>query len=234
MIDIFERFAPQYSSVLRRFALDVWFDRADVDSLLRSAGHFKKRYEAELIQRFRRRGLSFSPSRIKELSDLWLAEQLTTSKRIIDISEQKKKKLNNEIETVESIERGKVELFGLPKTETKGLARVLPDTTFSGNLARRALQIGEEEAFALGRDLNHFVVSTNSDVYKWMSQNDNRVRTTHQILHGKLFSYNSPPTTKDKYGHVHTGNPGTDWGCRCWEEEARGKPLIGFIARATK
>lgn len=231
MIDIFERYAPSYARVLRRYALDVWFERADASELLRSAEHFKKRYEKELIERFKRRRLSFSPKRIQELGDLWVTEQLTTSKRIFEIAEEKKKKIREKIEIVDSIEKGFADFAAMPKTE-KGLARVLPDTTFSANLARRALQIGEDEAFILGRDLNHFVVSSNSDVYRWMSQRDNRVRSTHRILDNRLFSYTSPPTTIDEYGHKHTGNPGTDWGCRCWEEEAKGVPLIGFIARA--
>lgn len=232
MIDVFEKFAPQYARILRKFALDVWYDRADPKELMQSAERFKKRYQADLVDMFRRRRLSFSMPRVKELADLWLWDQIGTGKKIFEIAAEKKKNLYEKYKIAEQEAREKVsELREAPRTE-KGLAIVVPDTSFSGNLARRALQIGEDEAFDLGRDLNHFVVSSNSDVYKWMTQKDSVVRPTHRKLQGKLFSYNDPPTTIDKYGHTHTGNPGTDWGCRCWEDAAVGKPLFGFIVKA--
>jgi len=232
MIDVFEKFAPQYARVLRKFALEVWYDRADINALYRSANHFRKRYEDELMAMFRRRKLDFSPKRVQEISGLWLADQITTGEKIFEVADLKKKKLYEEIISTEREYREQIRgLFDQPKTE-KGLAKVLPDTSFSGNLSRRSLQIGEDAAFELGRDINHDVVSANSDVYEWMTQGDSRVRRTHQKLQGKIFTYTSPPTTIDKYGHRHTGNPGTDWGCRCWEKEVKGKPILNYVARA--
>jgi len=183
------------------------------------------------MEMFRRRKLTFRRERIQELSDLWLADQLTTGKKILEVASEKKKKLNEKIILAEQESRDRISsLFDEPRTE-KGLAKVLPNTSFTANLSRRAVQIGEDAAFELGRDLNHDVVSANTDTYRWRNQGDSRVRKTHRKLGDKIFSYNSPPTTIDKYGHTHTGNPGTDWGCRCWEDPVFGKPLLNYVAK---
>jgi Phage Mu protein F like protein len=45
--------------------------------------------------------------------------------------------------------------------------------------------------------------------YVWRTHEDDKVRTSHAALHGKIFSWNRPP----KIGH-----PGQDYNCRCWAE----------------
>ncbi len=63
--------------------------------------------------------------------------------------------------------------------------------------------------------------------YVWVSQHDDRVRTSHRAFDGKMFSWQSPPDgwyiTKSK-GLILTGrrcHPGEDYGCRC-----RAKPVF--------
>lgn len=45
--------------------------------------------------------------------------------------------------------------------------------------------------------------------YVWRTQGDDKVRASHAVNNGKVFSWNNPPPT---------GNPGEDYGCRCWAE----------------
>lgn len=45
--------------------------------------------------------------------------------------------------------------------------------------------------------------------YIWLTQGDSKVRESHKENEGKIFSYENPPPT---------GNPGEDYGCRCWSE----------------
>ena len=46
-------------------------------------------------------------------------------------------------------------------------------------------------------------------VYIWRTQDDDKVRISHAKNNGKKFSYDDPP---------ETGNPGDEYGCRCWAE----------------
>lgn len=227
MIDVFERLAPTYSRVVRKLAIDVWYNRANVKEFLAKAEHFKRRYESELMEYFQKRKYSFSPRRIKELANRWLGDQVLIPRKLSLISVSKK---GNLIETLDTQQREEVaQLFEKSKVKPEG--RVVSVVSFSDNLEARALQLGEDAAFDLGREINHDMISQNNSVYKWVTQHDKHVRPTHKKLGSKIFSYDSPPTTIDKYGHQHTGNPGTDWGCRCYEEPATGKPRLNFIAR---
>jgi len=45
--------------------------------------------------------------------------------------------------------------------------------------------------------------------YIWHTQEDSKVRSSHATNVGKVFAWDNPPTT---------GNPGEDYGCRCWAE----------------
>lgn len=157
-------------------------------------------------------------------------DQITLSDKIQEIAEEKKDRLSEELESLRT--RKIDEVQKLLKQIEKPEGRVSPVVSFSHNFEDKAIQMGEDAAFDLATEINHSVVHGMSDIYKWTSQRDNRVRETHKKLNGKLFSYKSPPTTIDKYGNEHTGNPGTDWGCRCYEIPAQGRPLINYTARA--
>jgi len=228
MIDVFERLAPAYGRILRKFSIDVWYDRADVNELLGKANHFRKRYVDDLRKYFERLGFRFSPKRLEELSNNWLADQIVTSRKIVTIADLKKGKIAADLSNLDA-EKQK-ELRELLKGDLQP-GKVAPVVSFADNLEAKAVQLGEQSAFELGRNLNHDTVKQNSDVYEWVTQGDSHVRRTHQKLANRLFSYNSPPTTIDKYGHRHTGNPGSDWGCRCYEVPSNGKPLLDFVAK---
>ncbi|MFN7163103.1 MAG: phage minor head protein [Pseudomonadota bacterium] len=45
--------------------------------------------------------------------------------------------------------------------------------------------------------------------YVWRTQNDKDVRSAHAAREGLIFRYDEPPAG---------GNPGEDYGCRCWAE----------------
>lgn len=229
MIDIFERLAPAYGRIVRKLALDTWYERANVDEFFRKADFFRRRYESELAGYFSDAGYRYNPRRIKDLSRRWLQDQILIPRKLVTLADMKKGKLL-ELPKMNEDQRAEVlQLMQGAKIVTEG--KVSPVVSFADNLSARAVQIGEDAAFDLGRELNSDTVQQNSDVYRWNTQEDKQVRHTHRILARKRFSYLHPPTTIDKYGRKYTGNPGTDWGCRCWETPDSGKPLLNFIAR---
>lgn len=229
MIDVFERLAPAYGRIVRKLALDVWYDRANVGEFLHKADFFRRRYENQLTEFFKDRGYLYRPRRIRDLSRRWLSDQLLIPRKLETISALKKGKIIEDLSELSAeAKKEAIKLYQGARLPPEG--RVSPVLSFSENLMARAVQLGEESAFALGRDINSDTVRLNSDVYRWCTQEDKAVRPTHRKLARKLFSVDDPPTTVDRYGHTHTGNPGTDWGCRCWEEPAQGKPLSRFVA----
>ena len=229
MIDIFKRLAPSYANIVRKLAIDVWYERADFDTFLASAERFKRRYERDLMEHYQRLRYPYRPHEIREQGEAWLADQVTIYGDVKEISDEKKKDLQIKLDETKDKKREEVSTLIKKAREHEGrIARVL---SFADNLERRSEQIGEDQAFELATKINHQVVEKISGVYVWKTQEDNRVRKTHRKLANKIFAYDDPPTTIDEYGHEHTGNPGTDWGCRCWEEAAKGKPLRGYVVR---
>lgn len=230
MISIFKRLAPSYSNIVRNLAIDVWYQRSDLDSFLEKAERFKRRYERELVEYYRKKKYPFRLSEIRDLADEWLADQITLYGNVQEIADKKKNDLQEKLNKVQDRKREEVEeLIQKAKRHEGKVARVV---SFSDNLEKKSEQLGEEQAFDLATKINHAVIEDISGVYIWKSQDDSRVRATHRKLAGKIFAYDDPPTTIDKYGHTHTGHPGTDWGCRCWEEPAKGKPLRNYTAKA--
>lgn len=65
--------------------------------------------------------------------------------------------------------------------------------------------------------LSKFRETRYSDVgvqrYKWSTSHDERVRSDHKHLNGKIFSFSEPPVTNKDTGARN--NPGEDFGCRC-------------------
>ena len=49
--------------------------------------------------------------------------------------------------------------------------------------------------------------------YRWSTSHDERVRSDHKHLNGKIFSFSEPPVTDTRTGARN--NPGEDFGCRC-------------------
>lgn len=220
--------APAYGRVLRKFALDAWYGRADKADFIDAADRFRRRYEADLMAHYRKVGYPFRPAQIRAEADAWLADQVTLADKVEEVAAEKKDTLAEELDVLRAgkIEEVKFLLSGKPE------GRVSPVVSFSRNFEDKAVQMGEEAAFDLAKEINHAVVSGMGDVYRWTSQEDKVVRKTHRRLNGKLFTYSDPPTTIDEYGRAHTGNPGSDWGCRCIEVPAKGRPLRNYTVRA--
>ena len=49
--------------------------------------------------------------------------------------------------------------------------------------------------------------------YEWSTSDDSRVRESHRVLDGKVFSWDEPPIVDDKTGR--RCHPGQDYQCRC-------------------
>lgn len=49
--------------------------------------------------------------------------------------------------------------------------------------------------------------------YKWSTSGDERVRSDHKKLDGRVFSYDDPPVVDSRTGR--RCNPGQDYNCRC-------------------
>ena len=49
--------------------------------------------------------------------------------------------------------------------------------------------------------------------YRWSTAHDERVRSSHKALNGRVFSYDDPPITDTSTGAKN--NPGEDFNCRC-------------------
>jgi hypothetical protein len=85
--------------------------------------------------------------------------------------------------------------------------------------ANQAGLLGAAAASASILALNSQVVSevaqeAGSTAYRWVTENDSRVRENHRPLHNTIQLWASPPegggTKPEDYGH-----PGSGWGCRC-------------------
>lgn len=70
----------------------------------------------------------------------------------------------------------------------------------------------DNELYSFFITKNDNQVSTRS--YIWRTQGDEKVRPSHKSNNGKIFSYDNPPPT---------GNPGDEYGCRCWAEPYTGE-----------
>jgi hypothetical protein len=240
MNNVFEKMAPSYKRLVRRYALDIWRDRLskkDEEEFLGKANNFKKRYERELVKYYRDKEIRIFPGTIREKANAWLVDQVNLLDSIKVIASAKKEKLTSELfEDLKKDQSGDVQKMlnkiYLTKSEIGRGEEVYKVFSFSDNLSARAEQLGEESAFDLGSDINHSVIMAVGDTYDWNTQEDRQVRLTHRKLNKKTFSYSDPPTTIDKYGNRHTGHCGTDYGCRCYETPGTKKPLKKYVVKA--
>ena len=229
MINVFKRMAPSYGNILRKFAIDVWYGRRNEKQFYDAAYRYKKRYEIELMKHYDKIGISYNRGMIKNIADEWLADQIIIAKKIESVTVDKKEGIIKKLDQLTLEKQAEVKKLLSARTHEGRVASVV---SFETNMDAKSRQMGEDAAFELSTKINQAVIKDISDVYIWKTQNDRHVRKPHRKLKNKLFSFDDPPTTIDKYGHEHTGNPGTDWGCRCWSEAGVGKPLRGYIVRA--
>lgn len=239
MINVFKKHAPEYQRLVRRFALETWKGKGDKRDFFRKAELFKRKYENDLRAHYAEEGVKIYPRTIVEKANAWYHRQEATIETIETLALAKKENVTAELfeklKGEKSAEAQKLinKIYLHPKDIAAG-AEVWKVYSFKDNLEDRAEQIGEQEAFDLGSDINHAVVQHIGDTYRWNTQHDLLVRWTHEQLDKKTFSYDDPPTTIDQYGRRHTGHCGTDWGCRCFETPSKEKPLLHFIVRQAK
>mgnify|MGYP000022248287 CR=1 FL=1 len=244
MITVFEKFAPKYKKVVRRFALTVWKwgsqsaeSRRAEQELYQKADTFRMRYERALKEYYREQEIRIWPGTIKAKGQEWLREQKSLAATVRVVADAKKNKLAvEEFEKLRKESPGDVQkllnkIYLSPEARKEG-ENVFGVFSFKDEMAKRAEQIGEESAFDLGAKINDAVIGDLGDRYEWCTQEDSRVRKTHRKLNKKTFLWTNPPTTIDEYGNKHTGHTGTDYGCRCYAKPSKGKPLIDFVVVA--
>lgn len=234
MTDVFKKFAPRWKNAVRRFAAGVWKrqDKRELNrAYWREADLFAREYRHALEQYFERKKIKIYRGTIDGKVVDWLRRQQNTQQTIETIAQAKKEKLvAEEFEKLATskgadVQKALKRIYGVREGTT--LAKGF---TFGHNFEAKAEQIGDDEAFAFGIDINDAVLRQNGDRYYWQTQRDSRVRNTHQQLGGLCFLFDDPPTEVSKSGTKHTGNPGTAWGCRCFADPApeREKPKRRF------
>ena len=235
MIDIFEKYAPRWRLAVVKYARAVWMGGAEQDDDARYdrlAILFSREYRHALEKHYADKGMTVYRGTLDGKVTEWLRQQDALKETLKVIAEKKKTKLiQDEIEKLEKTQDAQAMINKL--YEAKENETVYKVFSFADNFKDLAGQHGDENAFALGTGINEAIISQYSDKYFWRTQKDKRVRDTHQQLDGKCFLFSDPPTTIDKYGNRHTGNPGTDWGCRCIAEIApeREKPKLGYVVK---
>lgn len=244
MITVFEKFAPKYSKIVRRFALTCWKwgsnsaeSRKAEQVLYDKADTFRLRYERALKEHYRIEDVKVWPGTIAAKGQEWLREQKSLAATVKVVAEAKKNKLVGEEfeklrkESPADVQRILNRIYLSPEDQERG-DKVFGVFSFDDEMEKRAEQIGEEGAFDLGTKINDAVIDDLGETYLWMTQEDSRVRKTHRKLNKKCFSRHNPPTTIDEYGNKHTGAPGSDYGCRCYRVKGKGTPLIDFVVVA--
>ena len=244
MISVFEQFAPKYKKVVRRFALTAWRwgsqsaeARAAESELYKKADTFRMRYERALKEYYREKEIRIWPGTIRAKGQEWLREQKSLTQAVKVVADAKKNKLAvDEFEKLRKESPGDIQkllnkVYLSPEARKDG-ENVFGVFSFKDEMSKKAEQIGEEAAFDLGEKINDAVIGDLGDRYKWRTQEDKRVRKTHRKLNGKTFLWTNPPTTIDEYGNKHTGHCGSDYGCRCYSEPSKAKPLIDFVVVA--
>lgn len=242
MIDVFKKNAPAYKRLVRRLGLDIWKGRATKevkDEFFEKAERYKDKYERDLIKYYRDEEIRIYPGTIREKGNQWLFQQQALVESLEAIAEGKKDKLSEELfeklKSEKSADAQKLlNRIYLSKADREAGAEVFKVFSFSENFEDKSEQIGEQAAFDLGSDINNEIMKENGDAYEWVSQHDNRVRTTHRMLNKKTFLWSNPPKTIDEYGNSHTGPPGTDFGCRCSSLTSNKKPLKNYTADARR
>jgi hypothetical protein len=215
MIHVFEKFAPRWRNAVTRFARAIWYGEDDKEAEIlydNQALRFSKAYRHAMEKYYAEKGMNVYRGTLDGYVMNWLRKQdaMKETLRVTAADKQNKlvademKRLAKEKDPQAMLDR----LYEAKENET-----VYKVFSFKDNFKDLAAQHGDENAFELGTGINERIVQKYSDRYFWRTQKDKRVRNTHQQLEAKCFLFTDPPTTIDKYGHRHTGNAGSDFGC---------------------
>lgn len=240
MIDIFKLYAPYWQRIVAEYANAIWQNKVTQQleqKYNKGAKSFAKEYRYALERHYAAKNMHV----FKGTLDGWIAEweqrQQALKETLKVISDYKQEKLIDDAIEKLRLDKGKDvqkivdRLYDAKENET-----VYKVFSFKDNFKDLARQKASDNAYDLGTGINERIIQGYSDRYYWMTQEDIRVRETHEKLHKKCFLFSDPPTTVDAYGRRHTGNAGSDFGCRCWSEPApqSEKPLRNYIVRARK
>lgn len=240
MIDIFKLYAPYWQRIVAEYAKAVWEHSVTqkLDQKYDSRARiFAKEYRYALEKHYAEKDMKV----FRGTLDGWVAEWEQRQQALKDtlkvIAEDKQNKLiDQEIEKLKFDKDKDVQKIVDRIYDAKENETVYKVFSFKDNFQDLARQKGSDNAYDLGTGINERIIQGYSDRYFWMTQKDIRVRETHQKLYKKCFLFTDPPTTVDAYGRRHKGNPGTDYGCRCWAEPApqSEKPLKNYVVYAKK
>ena len=228
MQNIFEKFAPRWKSAVSRYARSIWTGGTDQRTEWdydEHALHFSREYRNALEKHYRQKGMNVWRGTLDGWIMEWLRKQEALKYTLKVVADEKQEKLITDslekLKDTKDAQKVIDQLYGAKENET-----VYKVFSFKDNFKALAEQQGEEEAFNLGSGINERIIQHFSDRYFWRTQKDKRVRNTHMQLGGKCFLFSDPPTTVTKYGKIHIGNCGTDFGCRCWAEIAPEKEKV--------
>lgn len=238
MLNIFEKFAPRWRNSVAQYAKSIWTGSVtehtdwvyDKQSVI-----FAREYRYALEKHYSEKGLKVYRGTLDGWVNEWLHKQQALKDTLKFIASEKQdtlvKKAIEELKDSKDAQKVIDKLYGAKENET-----VYKVFSFKDNFEAFARKQGDENAYDLGTGMNEGIIKQYSDRYFWRTQKDKKVRPTHEMLQGKCFLFSDPPTTVDKYGNKHTGNPGTDYGCRCMAERApeREKPLRNYIVRESQ
>lgn len=238
MQNIFEKFAPKWRRAVVIYARTIWEGRvtkkADKE-YNKQAILFSREYRHAMEKHYAEKGMKVYRGTLDGYVNEWMAKQQALKDTLKLVAAEKQdtlvQKALRDLKDTKDAQKVIDKIYGAKENE-----EVYKVFSFKDNFEKFSRQQGDEEAYNLGTGMNEGIIKQFSDRYFWKTQKDKRVRDTHMQLENKCFLFADPPTTIDKYGNRHTGNPGTDYGCRCWAERApeREKPLRKHIVRESE
>jgi uncharacterized protein with gpF-like domain len=238
MLNIFEKFAPRWRNAVARYAKAAWTGNLSVYAdwtYNKQAVHFASEYRHAMELHYADKGMRVYRGTLDGYVNEWLKKQQALKDTLKIVATEKQdnlvKKALEELKDTKDAQKVIDKIYGAKLNE-----EVYKVFSFKDNFEAFSKQHGDDAAFELGTGMNEGIIKQFSDRYFWKTQKDKKVRPTHEMLQGKCFMFSDPPTTIDKYGNRHTGNPGTDYGCRCWAERApeKEKPLRGFVVKESQ
>jgi uncharacterized protein with gpF-like domain len=238
MLNIFEKVAPRWRNTVARYAKAVWTGKVSVYAdwnYNKQAEGFSREYRYAMEKHYADKGMKVYRGTLDGYVNEWLNKQQALKDTLKQVATEKQdnlvKKALEELKDTKDAQKVIDKIYGAKENE-----EVYKVFSFKDNFEAFSKQRGDESAFELGTGMNEGIIKQFSDRYFWKTQKDKKVRPTHEMLRDKCFLFTDPPTTIDKYGNRHTGNPGTDYGCRCWAERApeREKPLKHYTVRESQ
>lgn len=240
MIDIFELYAPRWRNAVKAYAFDVWNGKDSEDAqetYNKKAFLFSRAYRRALENHYQNKGMRVYRGTLDGKVNEWLATQFALRDTLpVMIATRQGELMTREIERLRNDESATAQKMLNKLYDAKEGENVFKVFSFAGNYKDRAEQIGDENAYDLGTKINEGIITQFSDRYCWQTQRDKRVRDTHQQLSNLCFLFDDPPTEISKSGKSYTGNPGSNFGCRCWSDVAdrKAKPNRHYVVREGK